>query len=27
VGWLLCSHCRAWPSSFLVIGAGYGGYG
>jgi hypothetical protein len=27
VGWLLYSHCRAWPSSSFVVVAGYGGYG
>jgi len=25
VGWLLCSRCRAWPSSSFVMVAGYGG--
>jgi len=27
VGWLLCSRCRAWPSSSFVMVARYGGYG
>jgi hypothetical protein len=27
MGWLLYSHCRAWPSSSFVVVVGYGGYG
>jgi len=27
VGWLLCSRCRAWPSSSFVVVAGHAGMG